>query len=49
MHQADALAALGLVQVSRGDKCRYALPNQMISDSPKLPPGDRVNTERRLV
>jgi hypothetical protein len=49
VHQAHTVAALRLIEVSRGDQNRDAVFHQLIQDGPEIAPRDRIDAVGRLI
>ena len=47
--QGQAIAALGLVEIGRGDKDRHFLAQQLVKDPPEVAARDRIDAVGRLV
>ena len=49
MHDGNAMAMLGLVEIVRGDQNGDAGLREILDQLPKLPPGHRIDSARRFV
>ncbi len=49
MHQSDAVAALGFVEISSSDKYRQAVLHQFVQDGPEVAARDGIDAVRRFI